>query len=160
VKIALDFLAYASYRTLFLAFPHSLVYNMQLGLGGSFFITSLTSKLAVAQKSSGSASRYIREASDYMLSHYKERISLDILAERLSLNKYYLQKLYRQHTGHTPYEYLVNIRINHAKEMLRTSVKSISLVAEESGIENVSHFIKLFKKSEGITPMHIEGAGK
>lgn len=107
---------------------------------------------AATRKNSGTASRYVREARDYILSHFTEKISLEVLAKHLLLNKYYLQKLFRQHTGQTPNEYLSALRMNHAKELLRTTEKPVNLVAAEIGIENVSHFIKQFKTSEGITP--------
>lgn len=107
---------------------------------------------AATQREGEAASRYVREVRDYILSHYTGKITLDELARHLSLNKYYLQKFYRLHTGQTPNEYLFSLRLNHAKEMLRATDKPVGIVAEEVGIENISHFIKQFKRSEGVTP--------
>lgn len=107
---------------------------------------------AVSRREGGTASGYVREARDYMLSHYAERITLDSLARQLALNKFYLQKLYRQHTGQTPNEYLLSIRLSRAKELLCTTEKSVGTIAAEVGIENVSYFIKLFTQSQGTTP--------
>ncbi len=94
----------------------------------------------------------VQQARAYLLDHYNERITLDDLAKRYSINKYYFQKLFKRHTGFTPNEYLILSRLNHAKEYLRTSNRSVAEIASEVGVENPSHFINLFKKHEGITP--------
>jgi AraC-like DNA-binding protein len=94
----------------------------------------------------------VRSARTYLLSNYGERITLDNLAYRYSINKYYFQKLFKKHTGYTPNEFLILARLNKAKEYLRTTDFSVGEVAEKVGVENVSHFINLFKKNEGVTP--------
>jgi AraC-like DNA-binding protein len=94
----------------------------------------------------------IHDAKMYLLNHYNERITLDDLALRYSINKYHFQKLFKRYAGFTPNEYLILTRLNHAKENLRATSKSISEIAHDVGVDNVSHFINLFKKHEGITP--------
>lgn len=86
------------------------------------------------------------------INHYNERITLDDLAQRFSINKYHFQKLFKRYTGSTPNEYLILTRLNHAKENLRATCKPVREIAQEVGVDNVSHFINLFKKHEGITP--------
>lgn len=95
---------------------------------------------------------YVRQAKDYMSAHFREPITLDVLAKELSLNKYYLQKLFTRHAGLSPGAYLANLRIARAKEMLRTTQLPVAAVAAEVGIETASHFIKLFRAHESMTP--------
>lgn len=94
----------------------------------------------------------VTAARTYLTDHYNERITLDDLAERYSINKYYFQKLFKKHTGFTPNEFLILSRLDRAKELLRTTAMPISAVAAQVGVDNVSHFINLFKKHEHITP--------
>ncbi|MDL2217809.1 AraC family transcriptional regulator [Christensenellaceae bacterium OttesenSCG-928-M15] len=94
----------------------------------------------------------VQAARTYLLGNYFERITLDDLAHRYSINKYYFQKLFKKYIGFTPNDFLILTRLNHAKEYLRTTNIPISIVAEKVGIENTSHFINQFKKHEGITP--------
>ena len=97
-------------------------------------------------------SYYVRQVQDYMTTHYSERITLDSLSEIVSLNKFYLQKLFVQKTTLTPNEYLASLRISRAKELLRMTTMPISGISSEIGIENTSYFIRIFREHEGVTP--------
>ncbi|MEA4968987.1 MAG: AraC family transcriptional regulator [Candidatus Pelethousia sp.] len=94
----------------------------------------------------------IQEARTFLLDNYHMRITLDDLAKRFSMNKFYFQKLFKRYTGFTPNEFLIFTRLNRAKELLRTTNDTINQIAFEVGIENSSHFINQFKQREGITP--------
>ena len=89
---------------------------------------------------------------DYMAAHFRERVTLELLSKEISINKYYLQRLFTRHVGLSPNAYLASLRIAHAKELLRMTEMPVSAVAAETGIETASHFIKLFREHEGITP--------
>jgi len=95
---------------------------------------------------------YVRRAREYLVTHTAEPVTLDTLAGVVSVNKFYLQKLFRKYTGQSPSVFLSQLRISAAKELLRTTEKPVSAIAAETGLENVSYFIRLFRKQEGITP--------
>ena len=88
----------------------------------------------------------------YLTENFSLRITLDSLSDRFSIDKFYLQKLFKRHTGLTPNEFLILSRLNQAKEMLRTTQRSIGEISLTVGIPNTSHFIKLFQRHEGVTP--------
>lgn len=94
----------------------------------------------------------VQKARVYLMDHYNTRITLDDLALKFSMNKFYFQKLFKRYTGFTPNEFLIFTRLNRAKELLRTTNDTINQIAFEVGIENPSHFINQFKQREGITP--------
>lgn len=108
--------------------------------------------VSTERESSTVQSKYIRQAQDYITANYKQNITLDTLANVVSLNKFYLQKLFLQKTALTPNQYLTSIRILRAKELLRMTKKPVSTIAEETGIENTSYFIRIFREHEGMTP--------
>lgn len=101
---------------------------------------------AVHQDDINRVIRYIQE-------HYAEPVSLDDLMEVVHLSKYYFLKLFKQYTGLSPYEYLINYRISQAKRLLRTTDHSIGAIAGEVGFLDESNFIKQFKKITGCKPL-------
>jgi AraC-like DNA-binding protein len=107
---------------------------------------------AASRKTEGTATGAVREARDFLLLHYAEPVTLDILAHRLSLSKYHLQKMFRRQVGQTPNEFLNDLRLNHAKEFLRATDEPVARIAEAVGFENASYFIRRFKRHEGVTP--------
>lgn len=96
----------------------------------------------------------VARARDYLTEHYNEKITLDDLAAKYAVSKFHFQKQFKRFTGYTPNDFLLQLRLNHAKEFLRTTDHPVSQIACDVGIQNVSHFINLFKKQEGITPMN------
>ena len=94
----------------------------------------------------------VRDISSYIAAHYNEKITLDILAARFNLDSCYLQKLFKRHSGQSPMEYIIHLRMTHAKNLIRSTTMSISEIAFTVGIDNISHFTRQFKKQVGITP--------
>lgn len=122
-------------------------------LASSLVLQIISECVSSAARDDGSVqSRYVRQAQDYLTANYKKKISLDDLAEAISLNKFYLQKLFLQETGLTPNHFLTNTRISRAKELLRMTKMPVSTIAEETGIENTSYFIRIFRRYEELTP--------
>lgn len=106
----------------------------------------------VTHDDNGIQSRYVRQTQDFITANYKQKITLDVLADAIALNKTYLQKLFVMKTGQTPNQFLVNTRISRAKELLRMTEIPVAAVAEETGIENTSYFIRVFREHEEMTP--------
>lgn len=95
---------------------------------------------------------YVVDARNFINRHYAERVTLDDLARAISINKFYLQKLFKRCIGLSPNEYLIHTRLTRAKQLLRTTANPISQIALDVGIHNIGHFISMFKRYEGITP--------
>lgn len=88
----------------------------------------------------------------YLTQTYQKNCTLSQLGVRFGLSPCYLQRQFKQYYGQSPSEYLVFQRIVHAKELLRTTQKSVSEVAYAVGFENPGYFSRLFKRSESLTP--------
>lgn len=94
--------------------------------------------------------RYFRE-------HYQEEISLEQVAANMFLSPYYISRIFKSETGDTPIDYLIQIRMEKAKEILEKGPgQSIQEVAASVGYEDAYHFSKLFKKRYGITPSQVK----
>lgn len=94
----------------------------------------------------------VQQAQAYLADHFSERITLEQLSRQFAVSKFHFQKQFKRHSGYTPAEYLLQLRLQHAKEALRMTDRSVSQIACDVGMPNVSHFIALFKRQEGTTP--------
>lgn len=90
---------------------------------------------------------------EYLKEHYAQVITLDELASLFFISKYHLSREYKQYCGTTLMNDLTALRLSHAKSLLRFTNESIESTAVSCGYQNANYFIKVFKRSEGITPL-------
>ena len=90
----------------------------------------------------------------YLNENYEKDISLTKLAEIFHLNASYISKLIKSETGLTYSQYLTELRIGKAKELLKTTNLSLTEISEAVGFNDYFYFIKKFKKVVGVTPGH------
>ena len=89
---------------------------------------------------------------EYLLVHYKERLSLDLLASQFFISKFHLSREYKSYFGVTLMNDLTSIRISQAKSMLRFSQESVEEIALQCGFSDSAYFIRVFKQAESLTP--------
>ena len=103
-------------------------------------------------KDTGAASDKISDIIDYLNNYYYEKISLDLLANKFYVNKYYLCNLFKKETNCSIIQFLNKKRLNEAQKLLIYSNYSITDVSGIIGFENVNYFINIFKKQYNCTP--------
>lgn len=98
----------------------------------------------------------VEQIISYFEDHYAEKISLDSIAENMYLSPFYVSRIFKSEIGDTPIHYLINIRLERAKELLEAGFGgSIQEVAGQVGYEDAYHFSKLFKKRYGYPPSKV-----
>lgn len=93
-----------------------------------------------------------RFVEQYIKNHYQEDISLELLSEKAFMNKYYLVHAFKQYKGISPISYLIQLRIQQAKELLETTNYPIAQISDSCGFSSQSYFSQVFKKACGMTP--------
>lgn len=93
---------------------------------------------------------------DYIHSHLDQPIKLGDLARLLEISQYYFCRLFKRSVGIPPYQYVLQQRIERAKQLLRQPHIKIVDVALQCGFSNQSHLTKLFHQFTGITPKHYQ----
>ncbi len=88
----------------------------------------------------------------YIDKHFTDRLTLDFLANFASISKYHFSRIFKEYTGCSPVEYIISLRISHAKAMLIDSSLTIKQIAFSTGFTDLNNFTKQFKKLEHITP--------
>jgi len=89
---------------------------------------------------------------DYIHGHLTEKLGVDTLSRKAYMSRNEFFKWFRQQFGISPLEYINRERIKLAKKLLSTQQTTITETAYQCGFTDVNYFVRLFKKSEGITP--------
>lgn len=96
--------------------------------------------------------RAIQEAITYIENHYNKPITREDLATRLKCSVAHFSRLFSKTTGYSYKEFLLQCRLEKAKEMLERSHLQVAEVAYVAGFQDPSHFSKAFRKRVGISP--------
>ena len=94
----------------------------------------------------------IIKGKEYIDDHWKEDFDIDKLAEIVHMSRYHYTRLFKQHTGMTPYSYYQNVKFTKLQEMLCDNKLSISQAFEECGVNYNGKLAKRFKDNIGMTP--------
>lgn len=89
---------------------------------------------------------------DYLEQHYMEEITLDLMAEKYYFNASYFSTIFKNYFGKSFSNYLIELRMHKAKELLASSDHKIKEVANKVGYKDANYFIRAFKKFYGYTP--------
>lgn len=90
---------------------------------------------------------------NYVKEHYSEKITLNSLADSVGFSKYYISRLFKQHMGVTIIDYLIRVRLDRAKELLKAGEYSIKQISFMVGYSDPNYFTWSFKKYLGISPI-------
>ncbi len=99
-----------------------------------------------------SQNKYVAEIKKYIQANYLSPIKISNIADKLNINRSHLYRIFKNETGMNVEDYIINIRVNHAKTLLSTTTLSVSAIASAVGYKNYSSFFKRFKGSTGLTP--------
>lgn len=95
----------------------------------------------------------IRPALDYIAENYADAITNDQLAKMLGISTVYFRKLFTETVGMSPINYIHQLRINKAKEILKSDYPKMSVISEMLGYSSIYHFSKMFKQYTGVSPV-------
>lgn len=95
----------------------------------------------------------IHKIQKYIDEHFLEPLTLCEVSNMFFIDMFYLSRLFKKTCGFSFKEYIILQRLSRAKDLLVDGDLSITKVCNSSGFSNVNHFIRIFRNSEGITPL-------
>lgn len=110
------------------------------------------SDLIIHKKIYNNDNDYIDHAIKYMQDYYSSNITINEICNAIYLSPSHFQRIFKSRIGQTPYLFLMGLRLNKAKEMLKLNKMSIEEIARLCGFASAGHFSTVFKKIEGISP--------
>lgn len=96
--------------------------------------------------------KLVKLTEDYLRNNYLNKLSLNEIARHANYSPYHFIKIFRNETGKTPIEYLLDVKIEKAEKLLRDKRLSIIEVCYASGFNNPSYFSNIFKRKKGVSP--------
>lgn len=94
----------------------------------------------------------INKSINFIRENYSRNISLDDMAKHANLSIFHFSRQFKERFGYSPYHYLINLRIDNAKMLLKTTSCPIKEIAFKVGFNSESNFISSFSKKVGIPP--------
>jgi AraC family transcriptional regulator len=135
------------------------------GIGGRLYAESLGTALAVhllRQYSTspraqviykgGLASKPLQRVIEYINEHLQDELSLFELARTARLSPHYFATVFKASTGMSPHRFVIERRIDRARDLLRRDDKTISEIAYAVGFSSQSHLTANFRRTMGVTP--------
>ncbi len=121
----------------------------------SQYITNMLTELIIQQTDTTTLSPYthiIEDTISFINENIVLSLTLETLAERVSLSSYYFSRIFKKETGFSPYKYVLYARINHAKFLLKNSDMTIKEICFNCGFTSESRFCTSFKQWVNTTP--------
>lgn len=114
-------------------------------------VSALFGLYASLFSSGGSSNRHVRRVENYIRSSYMTPLRVEEIADEMGLNRRYLSRLFKEKTGRTVQQYLIDVRMEAARRYLAQG-SSVKETADLCGYEDVSNFSKMFKRYYGKSP--------
>ena len=109
-------------------------------------------KLNPSESPSGLSRERLQLAFHYIQDRLSAELTVSGIAKVVGISVYHFIRLFRESTGKSPYQYVIDVRVRKAKELLATRKLTIAEVAYEVGFVDQSHLTRYFKRAFGITP--------
>lgn len=96
----------------------------------------------------------IRELIDFINRNYEKNLTIEYLADFIGYSKTHFMSVFKQHTGTSCTEFVIQVRLNKASDLLINTNYSILDIANRIGFNNLSNFNRQFKRYYQTTPSH------
>ncbi len=106
-----------------------------------------------AEKISDNTDERVFKVCMHIKEHISDKLTLDELSDVACVTKSHLGRLFRSAFDMSPIQYAIRCKIQYAQGLLLTTDMSVRSVSEKIGIDDVSYFIRIFKKIIGFTPL-------
>ena len=117
------------------------------------FILEMWNKGLVVENDTSGRNTVEKEMVSYIQQNYTGTISLKEFGEQFHLSEKYISRYFKEHFHITLSQYVTYLRLEHAKQLLQDTDLPITEIALQSGYQNVSYFIRSFKKTYEVSPL-------
>jgi AraC family transcriptional regulator len=106
----------------------------------------------VREYTGGLSRATLRRVLEFIEAHLDTELSLTAMATTVGMSPYHFARLFKQSTGQSPHQYVINRRVAQAKHLLTTTELPIAAIAYRLGFASQSHLARHFRQRTGVTP--------
>ena len=117
------------------------------------FILEMWKKGFVTENDTSGRNTVEKEMVSYIQQNFTETISLKEFGEQFHLSEKYISRYFKEHFHITISQYVTYLRLKHAKQLLQDTDIPVTEIAMQSGYQNISYFIRSFKKTYEVSPL-------
>ncbi len=114
-----------------------------------------TCQRAPAPQAPGLTSRERERVDDYLRANLERNVTLAELAATVNLSPSHFARQFKLSTGWAPHQYLIQLRVSLARDMLLTGEQPLAMVAQQAGFADHSHMTRHFREVLGVTPSDV-----
>jgi len=97
----------------------------------------------------------LEKARNTIQENFRQELSVEELAESIDMSVSYFRRLFHEAYGYSPMQYIMNLRIENARDLLLSGEVNVTEAARLSGFEDIYYFSTLFKRKTGSTPTEL-----
>lgn len=133
--------------------------DMLIDIKLSMLMTNILSGLIIEKASPVNRKKFsehnllVNKVIAYIQSNYSSKINMKDFLNLVHMSEFHFLRLFKKYTGVSPYEYLINYRINQSKTLLKETTLTVNEISYQVGFGNINNFIRDFKKLVGTTPL-------
>jgi AraC-like DNA-binding protein len=105
-----------------------------------------------AESPTDPGSTSVAGAMEYIEANYAKKISLDHLSRQVNWSPFHFSRQFKRETGYSPYEYVIKVRLEHAKRLLKNTKLQVKEIAAACGFSSESNFVYRFHRNIGVSP--------
>ena len=117
------------------------------------FIQKMWQRGLILENDANGTNTIEKEMITYIRQNYTKEISLREFGSQFHLSEKYISRYFKEHFHITLSQYINHLRLEHARQLLQEATVPVTEVALQSGYQNVSYFIRCFKKMYGVSPL-------
>ena len=94
----------------------------------------------------------VRQARDFIHQNFTSKLTVEAIAKKVYVSQYHFSRIFRKHTRFSPYQYLLHIRLHHARKLMQRRDLTIKEITFQSGFTSIDYFSAAFTKRYRVCP--------
>lgn len=125
---------------------------LAMSLGRQLLLRHAANPVSAQEQKGGLTALKLRRALEYINQHLSEDVKIEEVAREVEQSAFHFAHAFRNSTGYTPYQYLMDQRMARARQLLKSTDLPVQDIASLTGFGSAVNFVRAFRQRVGVTP--------